>query len=121
MLARLARLLYVVHVHASNFDGYYRQAARWEQRLVRMSPLSAALAIAVSPSWEERLRALAPCRTTAIPNPVPIPSQPAGLNSSPARIVSMGRLGVRKGSRTIVRALAEHQRTSPGRSSRARR
>ena len=106
MLARLARRPYVVHVHASNFDGYYRQAARWEQRLVRRTLSSAALAIAVSPSWEERLRALAPCRTTAIPNPVPIPSQPADLNSSPARIVSLGRLGVRKGSRTIVRALA---------------
>ena len=105
-LARLVRRPYVVHVHASDFDGYYREATAWEQLLVRKTLSGAALVIAVSPAWERRLRALSPCRTTAIPNPVSIPAEAARLDASPPRIVSLGRLGVRKGSGTIVRALA---------------
>ena len=112
-IARLARRPYVVHVHASDFDRYYRDASGWEQRLVRKTLSGAALVIAVSPSWERRLRALAPCRTTAIPNPVPIPPEPARLDASSARIVCLGRLGIRKGSRTIVRALAILGRRHP--------
>jgi glycosyltransferase involved in cell wall biosynthesis len=105
-LARLARRPYVVHVHASDFDGYFRAAAGWERRLVRWTLAGAALVIAVSPSWERRLQALVRCQTTSIPNPVPIPRRSAPLDASSALIVSVGRLGLRKGSRTIVRALA---------------
>ena len=117
MLARLARRPYVIHVHASNFDGYYSQAARWEQRLVRRTLSSAALAIAVSPSWEERLRALAPCRTTAIPNPVPIPSQPAGLNSLTGPHRQPGPSWRPEGIANDRAGARDTQRTSPGRSS----
>ena len=104
--SRLARRPYVVHIHASNFDGYYRGALAAERWLVRTTLSEAALVIAVSPTWERRLQALAPCHTTAIPNPVEIPPQPATADALSPRIVSLGRLGERKGSRTVVRALA---------------
>jgi glycosyltransferase involved in cell wall biosynthesis len=105
-IARVARRPYVVHVHGSNFDDYYRDAARWEQWVVRTTLKNAALVIALSPIWERRILALAPCRTVAIPNSVTIPPHPAPLDGSPPRIVCLGRLGDRKGSRTLVRALA---------------
>jgi glycosyltransferase involved in cell wall biosynthesis len=105
-LARLARRPYVLHVNASNLERYYGSARSWERRLVRTTLARAALVVAVSPAWERRLRALAPCRTIAIPNPVPIPPDEAPLDASPPRIVCLGRLGVRKGSPTMVRALA---------------
>lgn len=105
-IARVARLPYVVHVHAGNFDAYYEQAARWERLLVRRTLGGAALVIALSPSWERRVQALAPCRTTAIPNMVRIPRDRAPLDASPPLIVSLGRLGDPKGSATLVRALA---------------
>jgi glycosyltransferase involved in cell wall biosynthesis len=105
-LARLARRPYVLHVHGGAFDRYYRDAAGLEQAVVRKLLSGAALVIALSPTWQERLQLIATCRTTAIPNPVPIPDEPATLAGQPPRIVSLGRLGDGKGSRTMVRALA---------------
>jgi glycosyltransferase involved in cell wall biosynthesis len=105
-LARLARRPYVIHVHGGAFDHYYREAAGWERSIVRNTLSGAALVIALSPIWERRLRVIAACHTTAIPNPVPIPDELAHLDGRPARIVCLGRLGDTKGSRTLVRALA---------------
>ena len=105
-MARLARRPYVVHVHAGNFDAYHERASRWERGLIRRTLGGAALVIALSPSWERRVQALAPCRTTAIPNMVRIPPDAAPLDTAPALIVSLGRLGDPKGSATLVRALA---------------
>ena len=106
-MARLARTPYVIHVHAGGFDRYYREAPRWEQWVIRRTLSRAALVIALSPSWEARLHAIVECRTTSIPNPVEIPAEPARLDSVPAQIVSLGRLGAGKGSHTLVQALVE--------------
>jgi glycosyltransferase involved in cell wall biosynthesis len=105
-VARLARRPYVIHINASDFDGYYRDAPAWERSLVRKTLSEAALVIAVSPTWERRLLEIAACRTTSVPNPVPIPAEPAHLDARPPRIVCLGRLGDRKGSCTLVRGLA---------------
>jgi glycosyltransferase involved in cell wall biosynthesis len=112
-IARLARRPYVLHVNASDFDTYYRDAGRWERRLVRTTLSGAGLVIAVSPSWERRLQALASCRTVSIPNPVPIPPRAAHLDGAEVRIVCLGRLGDRKGSRTLVRALGLLESSHP--------
>ena len=106
MLARLGRCAYVVHVHGSDFDGYYRAAHAWERWLVRLTLSRAALVIAVAPAWEKRLQAIVACRTVAIPNLVAIPPQQALIDPAHRRIVCLGRLGDRKGSRTLVQALA---------------
>jgi glycosyltransferase involved in cell wall biosynthesis len=105
-LARLATRPYVIHIHGSGFDSYYRDAAGWERWLVRKTLSGAGCVIALSPTWERRLLEIAPCRTTVVPNPVAIPAETARLDSRPARIVCLGRLGQRKGSRTLVQALA---------------
>jgi glycosyltransferase involved in cell wall biosynthesis len=105
-LTRLAGRPYVIHIHGSGFDSYYRDAVSWERWLVRKTLSRAARVIALSPTWERRLLEIAACRTTAIPNPVTIPAEPTHLDSRPARIVCLGRLGDRKGSGTLVRALA---------------
>jgi glycosyltransferase involved in cell wall biosynthesis len=105
-LARLADRPYVIHIHGGDFDTYYRDAAGWERWLVRKTLSSAARVIALSPTWERRLLEIAACRTTAVPNPVAIPAEPAPLDRQPARIVCLGRLGDRKGSGTLVQALA---------------
>ena len=104
--ARLMQRPYVVHVHAGDFDRYVEGARAWEQWLVRSTLTHAALVIALTPSWERRLRGLAPIRSTSIPNPVSIPAEPAQRHGSPARVVCLGRLGAAKGSNTLVQALA---------------
>lgn len=106
VFAGLLRRPYVVHVHGSHFDSWYREAARWEQFLVRWTLGRAALVIALSPIWVARLEAIVECEATAIPNPVAIPDEHAGLTSSEPCIVSLGRLGERKGSLTVVHAFA---------------
>lgn len=105
-IARVARRPYVLHVHASGFDVYYEESPAWERWLIRTTLRGAALVIALSPAWEARIRAIAPCASTSIPNPVTIPTEPAALDASPPVVVCLGRLGERKGSRTLVRALA---------------
>ena len=105
-MARLARRPYVVHVHAGGFDRYYRSARVSEQRLMRRTLAGAALVITLSRWSERRVKALVPCRTTVIPNPVTIPPEPARLHASPAPIVCLGRVGDGKGSTTLVRALS---------------
>jgi glycosyltransferase involved in cell wall biosynthesis len=105
-IARALRRPYVVHVHASGFDAYYDDARAWERRLIRTTLRHADLVIALSPTWEARIQAIVRCPSTSIPNPVRIPPTPAGLEGSPAIVVSLGRLGERKGSLTLVRALS---------------
>ena len=105
-MARIARRPYVVHVHAGGFDRYYRSARVSEQRVMRGTLVGAALVITLSRSSERRVKALAPCRTTVIPNPVTIPPEPARLRDSPALIVCLGKVGDGKGSTTLVRALS---------------
>lgn len=105
-LARARRRPYVVHVHAGDFDRYYRSARAWEQWLTRRTLAGASGVIVLSPSWERRIAAVAPCLTTAVPNPVTIPREGSALDAEPARLVCLGRLGDEKGSRTLVRALA---------------
>jgi glycosyltransferase involved in cell wall biosynthesis len=105
-VARVARRPYVLHVHGGAFDRYYREAAGWERRVVRETLSRAALVIALSPTWERRIREIAAVRTAVVPNPVPIPADPSRLDGQPRTIVCLGRIGDPKGSRTLVRALA---------------
>jgi glycosyltransferase involved in cell wall biosynthesis len=105
-IATLARLPCVVHVHGSGFDDFYKVASAWQRWLARRMLRRATSVIALSPSWESRLQAFVPCRTTSVPNPVTMPARHALLNVSPPLIVCLGRLGDRKGSYTLVRALS---------------
>lgn len=109
VVAALANLFgrpYVVHVNSSHLDSWYRDANLADRWLVRRTLGRATLVIAVSPTWEDRLRAIADCRTRAIPNLVSIPEERAHAAAADPRIVSLGRLGTRKGSHTLVRAFA---------------
>ncbi len=106
-LARLLRVPRVLHVHGSEFEVAYRAAKPAEQAMVRLLLRSADLIIALTPTWEARLQAMTPCVTTTVMNPVDIPDAADADGRVPGRIVSLGRVGERKGSAVIVAALAE--------------
>jgi glycosyltransferase involved in cell wall biosynthesis len=106
-LARLLRVPRVLHVHGSEFEVAYRAAKPAEQAMVRLLLRSANLIIALTPTWEARLQAMTPCVTTTVMNPVDIPPAADPGGRMPGRIVSLGRVGERKGSAVIVAALAE--------------
>ncbi len=105
-LGRLARVPVVLHVHGSDVEVWYRAASAPEQAVVRWVLRSADLVIALTPTWEGRLRDMTPCRTTAIMNPVAIPPEAPDAGRVPGRVVSLGRLGERKGSAVLVAAIA---------------
>lgn len=105
-LARVTRRPYILHIHAGDFDQYLESAPRWERWLARKTLRDAAIVVTLSPWWGRRIAQLAGCQTAVIPNPVSVPETPASLDSVPAQILSLGRLGEEKGSLTLVRALA---------------
>ncbi len=113
-LARLFRRPYVLHVHGARFHDYYNElAGRVERRAIRNVLERAAVVVALSPVWEQRLRQIVPSRTAVVPNPVDLPEARDRGPLDPATIVCIGRLGIRKGSVTLVRALPEIARNHP--------
>lgn len=105
-LCRLTRTPVVFHVHGSGMERYYRGAPAWEQALVRRTLRSADLVVALGPTWERKLLAMSPCVIACVMNPVDVPQRPPAAARVSGRIVCTGRLGERKGSVVLVRALA---------------
>lgn len=106
-LARLRRTPVVMHSHASGMADYYRRASGPERAMVRTTLRSADLVIALGTAWRRALTDMTPCVITCVMNPVevpPLPAERAHIPSGP--IVCTGRLGERKGSLVLVRALA---------------
>jgi glycosyltransferase involved in cell wall biosynthesis len=105
-LGRLFRVPIVLHVHGSDVEVWYRATAAAEKAMVRKVLRSADLVVALTPTWEARLHDMTDCRTTSIMNPVAVPPPPDPAGRVPGRIVSLGRLGERKGSKVLVEAVA---------------
>jgi glycosyltransferase involved in cell wall biosynthesis len=105
-LARLFRVPVVLHVHGSDVEVWYQATSKAEQGVVRAVLRAADLVIALTPTWEARLRAMTDCATTSIMNPVAVPPLPDDAGRVPGRIVSTGRLGERKGSKVLVEAVS---------------
>jgi glycosyltransferase involved in cell wall biosynthesis len=106
-LCRLFRTPVVFHVHGSGMERYHRAAPPWEQALVRRTLRTADLVIALGPTWERKLLDMTPCVVACVLNPVDVPDAPPPASlRRPGRIVCTGRLGERKGSLVLVRALA---------------
>lgn len=112
MIARATGTPYVLHVHSGDFVVWYESAHPLEAKLVRSALGHAAFVVGLSPLWEKRLQAIAPCRTVSIPNPIDIPERPA-RPAMPPTIVCLGRLGDAKGSGTLLRAFARVSETHP--------
>jgi glycosyltransferase involved in cell wall biosynthesis len=105
-LARLLRTPVLLHVHGSDVEVWYRAASAPERAVVRAVLRAADLVVALTPTWERRLREMTDCRTTAIMNPVAIPPEAPDEGRVAGRVVSLGRLGERKGSKVLVEAIA---------------
>lgn len=75
LLARAARRPYLLHVHGGEFMKFYAQESNpLAQRFIRHTLTSAALVIALSEEWRDRLLAIAPgARVEIVPNGVAVP------------------------------------------------
>lgn len=75
LLARAARRPYLLHVHGGEFMKFYgEESSRLAQRFIRHTLAHAALVIALSQEWRERLARIAPtARIEVVPNGVRLP------------------------------------------------
>lgn len=120
MQARAARRPYLLHVHGSEFMQFYDgECGPRARALVKSTFAHAALALALSSEWRENLRRVcASVPVEILPNAVRLPDL-AGVHSARAgapasyRVLSLGRIGRRKGSYDLLDAFASLLQSVP--------
>ena len=106
LLARLAGRPYVVHVHGGEFMKFYQEESRpLTQRWIRHTLARAALVIALSEQWRERLLAIAPAaRIEVLPNGVALPDLQGRRRGQKPALLFVGDLIQAKGLHDLLRA-----------------
>lgn len=112
LLARAAGRPYLVHVHGGEFVKFYREESRpLTQRWIRHTLARAALVIALSEQWRERLLAIAPtARVEVLPNGVLLPDLRSARHQQEPALLFVGDLTRAKGLHDLIRAFG---RTAP--------
>ncbi len=99
--ARAAGVSTVIHIHGSAFDVFADGPVR---PIVRAVLARADAVVALSPQWMDSLLSIAPqANVVVIPNGVNIPPKSVKAESGP--LVCVGRVGQRKGTTEIIRAV----------------
>lgn len=108
--ARRVGVPVILHAHGSEFEHYLAALPARRKERVRYGIQSAAAVIVLSRSWERVFRddvGVARERIHVLPNPVVLPSAlPEKGSSAVFRVLSLGRLGSRKGTFDLLAALA---------------
>jgi glycosyltransferase involved in cell wall biosynthesis len=119
LLARAARRPFLLHVHGSEFMHFYDKecsaASKW---IVGRILSRAALVLALSEEWRTNLLRICPnMKIEVLPNGVALPEvrpPPAPPVPPPTTVLTLGRLGQRKGTYDLVRAFAVIAPRVPG-------
>jgi glycosyltransferase involved in cell wall biosynthesis len=110
LMARAAGRPYIVHVHGGGFSQFYEhECGRLRQRLIRSTLEHAALVIALSEEWHERLLKICPAaRVEILHNAVMIPDRapPQTCADRNPTLLFLGHLGPEKGVFELVKAFA---------------
>lgn len=110
LLARMADRPYIVHLHGGGFSRFYEhESGPIGKRLIRSTLAHAALVIALSEQWRERLLRICPgARVEVLPNAVAIPSSVSSrrLQTDEPVVLFLGHLLRDKGVFDLVRAFA---------------
>jgi glycosyltransferase involved in cell wall biosynthesis len=106
LLARAAGRPYLVHVHGGEFMKFYQEESRpLTQRWIRHTLTRAALVIALSEQWRERLLAIAPtARVEVLPNGVLLPDLQGARGPRKPTLLFVGDLIRAKGLLDLIRA-----------------
>lgn len=106
-VCRAVRLPVVLHLHASDYPGFFDRLPRAAQRAVRRMFRRAASVVVLSESWRAYVCGtlhVSPARVTVLPNAAPAGPAPARRGGRP-ELLFLGRLGERKGVPELLAAL----------------
>lgn len=109
LICLMLRHPYLIHMHGSEFMIFYeRECGALAKRFVRFILSRAACLIALSESWRDNLRSLAPAaRIEVVPNAVPMFVHGAPAPNARRAVLFLGRLGARKGVDDLIQAFAD--------------
>ncbi|HEX4192314.1 MAG TPA: glycosyltransferase family 4 protein [Stellaceae bacterium] len=110
-LARAIGAPYLIHLHGSRFDRFYRGLPKPAQRAVRRMFAGAARTVVLGERWKRFVVSeigVDPAKVTIVYNGVPAPAlaRKAAVPGEPCHVLFLGRLGARKGTPELVAALA---------------
>ena len=110
--ARASGVPYLIHLHGSRFDRFYRGLPRPARRLVRAMFAGAAQILVLGESWKSFVVdevGADPAKIAIVYNGVPAPAltRRAAAESGPCHLLFLGRLGARKGTPELIAALAD--------------
>lgn len=110
MIAISMGLPTIMHLHASDFDEYFRALPLWRRKLLIRVLMRCVRVVVIGNHWRDfviKELGLDPARVVLIHNGAPASACPAKRTSSTApKLVMLGELGVRKGTPELVTALA---------------
>jgi glycosyltransferase involved in cell wall biosynthesis len=98
----------ILHMHGAQFDEYFSRATKLEQRFIRLALTAADQVIALSDSWREKLRRIAPdARLAVIENAVQeVECKRRRPSRSVCRFLTLARMDVWKGIDDLLDASA---------------
>ncbi len=106
----------ILHIHGAQFDVFHDSLPTWRRRLIRWSLERADRVVALSESWQRKLRTIAPtARVTVMENAVAIPPYvEAPARSGPCRFMMLARMDEWKGVNDLLAACRHlHQNGTP--------
>ena len=109
-LGRALGVPVVLHLAGADIDTQFERCPRFAQVLLRRTLNRARFVIVLGRYWRDLLVnrvGVSPDRVVVIPNGVPEPVAAKPRRDGPCRILSLGRLGARKGTATALEALAD--------------
>lgn len=109
LLSRLLRKKVIMHVHGAEFNVFYDESSPWKRKFIG-NILSMSTVICLSNSWKKDIGRMVKPGTDlrVLYNPVLVPKEtPKIAHNSLLKILSLGRLGKRKGTYDLISAAAK--------------
>jgi glycosyltransferase involved in cell wall biosynthesis len=109
LLAFAARVPAILHLHGAEFSIFYEQeCGPWRKRLVRFIFDRSARVVVLSEAWRRWVQGISRnAHVEAIYNPVLLPAASPWEGRRRGAVLSLGRLGRRKGSYDLLQAAAQ--------------
>jgi glycosyltransferase involved in cell wall biosynthesis len=113
-IARLFGKPVILHLHGSEMTAFYHGLPPWARSLVRRHLEKATCVIALSESWRDFIRSIAPAaNVVVVPNYVKLPPVPDIAARNAGEILFLGLVGDRKGVFDLIPAFAAVHRDHP--------